>query len=467
MAVVLLMGAVILLFMTLGYDIDRKTGAIIQKGLVFVDAHPQAATIYLNGENKGQTGARITPPAGHYTLELKRPGYRTWKSQFDLYGGTIERFVYPFLFPEKLNTTQKQTYASPPSLATISPNQQWLVLGRSDSLNSFDVVDVTNPAAQITNITLPAGVLTATKARQHVELAEWSTDNRHVLLRHVMGSTGEYIMLDRQSPSSSININKTFNLNPTKVTLRDKKPDQLYFYSSTGGVLETANLRSRSVLPLLTHVLTYRTHGDDMLLFVSDAAAQTGKVKVKIRDGDKEYTLKELPARRTYLLDLAQYDGRWYMAAGTSDEGKVSIYRNPTTTLSKTPTRTIQPISTLRLDRLGYLSVSANARFIAAQSGSQFAVYDAERDTQYRYDTKLKLTPNQKAAWMDGHRLSLVSQNTSVVFDFDGINLQKLSPASPLFPLFFSKDYQALYTIAPLSGKVGGTALTRTELIVK
>jgi hypothetical protein len=64
---------------------------------------------------------------------------------------------------------------------------------------------------------------------------------------------------------------------------------------------------------------------------------------------------------------------------------------------------------------------------------------------------------------MDGHRLSLVSENNVQVFDFDGTNMQKLSPSHTAFPPFFDRDYKAMFTIAPNGEK---TTVSRTELIV-
>ncbi len=465
MGIALLIGTVIIWYQTYGYDIDRQTGAVIQKGLVFVDAHPESATIFLNNKNKGQTGSRLTPVAGRYTLELKRSGYRSWKHDFELYGGTIERFVYPFLFPDKLITSEKQTYISSPPLVTASPDRHWLIVEKPGSLIDFDVLDMTNPSAKIVPITLPADVLTPSKDEQHMELVEWSTDNRHVLLKHVFGSESEYVLLDRDTPLRSLNISKVFRLKATTVSLRNKKSDQFYFYTADGGILQTADLKSNSMSPLLTRVLAYRSHGSNTLLYVTDASATLGKVKVRIRDNNKDYTLKELPADNTYLLALAQFNEKWYIAAGASSEGKISIYQNPADVLQKIPSIAVKPISTLRVDKPTNISFSINARFIMAQNGSSFAVYDAERDRQYRYNTGFVLAAGQKASWMDGHRIVYASNGSVVVVDFDGTNQQTLSPAKDGYDVFFDSDYKAFYTVSSSKVTAGADAVLRTELV--
>src|SRR3989344_9216209 len=106
------LASLILLFQSFGYDVDRKTGKVIQNGLIFLSAHPESADVYLNGQRKDKTDLRLAVPAGQYSVELKRDGYRTWKHAVSLEGGGIERLVYPVLFPEKLKTSDVQLYAS-------------------------------------------------------------------------------------------------------------------------------------------------------------------------------------------------------------------------------------------------------------------------------------------------------------------------------------------------------------------
>src|SRR3989344_6640991 len=73
------LASLILLFQSFGYDVDRKTGKVIQNGLIFISSHPEASDVYLNGDLKDRTDVRLAVPAGQYSVELKRSGYRTRK----------------------------------------------------------------------------------------------------------------------------------------------------------------------------------------------------------------------------------------------------------------------------------------------------------------------------------------------------------------------------------------------------
>ena len=65
------LASLILLFQSFGYDVDRKTGKVIQNGLIFLSAHPESADVYLNGQRKDKTDLRLAVPAGPYSVELK------------------------------------------------------------------------------------------------------------------------------------------------------------------------------------------------------------------------------------------------------------------------------------------------------------------------------------------------------------------------------------------------------------
>jgi hypothetical protein len=157
-----------------------------------------------------------------------------------------------------------------------------------------------------------------------------------------------------------------------------------------------------------------------------------------------------------------------YLAAGSSADGKEYVYRNPLTSFKKNDPSLNIPLLLLKLDNPDSVTFSANARFVALQAGSKFEVYDAEVKQQYRYDVQLPLDPGQKATWMDGHRLMLISKGKMEVFDFDGLNKQTLVSTSPAFIPMFDRDYTALFTYGPSAGTdPTKSTLVRTELIVK
>ena len=464
-AIAIAMGSLILLFQSYGYDLDRKTGAVIQNGLVFLAAHPSSAAVYLDGkQQKNQTDTRLTLPAGQYQLELKRSGYHTWQHVLNLEGGSIERLVYPLLFPEKLITQDVQLYASAPTMASESLDRRWLMVQQPQSFTSFDVFDLAVASPQPETLTLPADLLTTASGAQSLSVVEWSSDNRHLLVKHTFSSGSEFIVIDRQTPAASVNLNKTLATNPTQITLRDKKPDQFYLYDEKTEALQVADLKTHQPTTLLNGILAFKSYGADTVLY---AAALGDKVQLKLRDNDGSFVLRTLPVGTKYLLDITQYNGHWYMIASAQNEGRLNIYKDPQDIIKQPSPKPLAPITYLKIDQPQFVSFSQNAEFIMVQDGTKFGVYDIETDRRLYYELKLPVDVSQQANWMDGDRLSVNDGVHSVVFDFDGTNQRTLVSSQLATTPFFDRDYTALYTLGPSTVVPSRTALTRTPLVVK
>lgn len=466
-AVVLSICTLALVFVTNGYGIDRK-GTIIQNGLIFVSAHPVGANIFINDKAQGTTDGRFVLQEGKYKVTLQQKGYRNWERDVSLEGSSIERLVYPFMFPQTLSSHDIEEYASLPDMVSTSPDRHWIVSHIADSFNNFIVTDASTKDNASTTIVVPTSVLIPHPGSQKIELVEWSTDNQHFLIKDTYDGGVDFVIVDRSTPANSVNLTQVFGHSFTKVSLRDKRFDQLYVYDAGTGLLEAADVKAKTLDPVGNHILAYWPFGSGTLVYVTDDGAPSGKVFAKILDGGKSYILRTLPSSSTYLLNMATFGGHQYVAVGTSAESRVYLYEDPLDMLRKNPPQTATAKALLKVDTTAeFVSFSANTRFIAVQGGSKFAVYDAENNRQFRYDTNLKLQDHAQATWMDGHRLMLVSDNKLHIFDFDGTNDQTLTTNRPGYAPAFDRDYTALFTVSPSTVNADKTVLLRTELIVK
>jgi PEGA domain-containing protein len=445
-------GTWVLLDQAYGYGLG-KNGKVIQNGLVFISSQPNPAKISLTGRPDGNnTNTRLLLPAGVYQMKLTRPGYRVWQRTIGVMGASLTHYDYPILFPVQLTSPRVQNYTTAPGLVTQSPDRRWLLVEQPGSDTAFDLYDLKNPKRipAATTITLPSSIVTKPLVSDSWQLNEWADDNQHILLTHVYDDKSEFVLVDRQNPAQSVNLNTTLNVNPTKLTLNNKKYNQYYVYDGAAGSLQTASLGSPIPQPLLTHVMTYQSYGSNSVLYATDADAPTGKVLVKLTVGDHNYVLHTFPANGTYLLDLTEYAGKLYVAAGDSSENKVYIYKDPIGQLNTQPQHAVVPTQVLHVVAPDYLSFSSNTQFIVAEHGNQFGVYDLEYKQGYNYTTTPPLdAPQVHAAWMDGDRLMYVSGGKVVVFDYDDANQQTLVNLSPDYLPVFSADYHYLFGIAP------------------
>lgn len=471
MAVAISIGTVILLFAASGYSVDRS-GNVVQNGLVFMSSRPDGAQIYLEGVYNGfkqqaQTNNRMIVKEGRYKVTLQKDGYRSWQRFFSLEGGGIERMVYPLLFPEKLDTTELKQYASEASLVTSSPDRQWIVVQQPGSFTSFDVFNANDPEQAPTTLAVPANVLTAAKGSQDLEVLEWSTDNNNILCKHTYDGKVEFVVINRDKPAESFNVNTVTGQTPYNVVLKDKKVEQLYLHMGEGGLLQTVDVKTRRLTPLVGRAYAFKPHGNDMLVYVTAHATKANTMSVRILTNEKDYELRELPANTKYVVDVAKFDNSWYVVAGAASEDKVYVYEDPLTTLISVDSQRAVVARTLRIKDPQAVSFSANARFMAAQSGQEFAIYDAETDRQYRYDIETPLDSGRPAEWMDGHRMVTSTKEQTLVFEFDGINQQQLMPVTKSSDAMFDRDYENVYSFAPSTKTPGSFALTRTKLLVE
>jgi len=466
MACALVLGSAILFFEARGFDLNRKTGEIIQNGLIFTGAHPEQASIYANGRFMGKTNNRLTIPAGEYEFKFTRDGYRTWKRKFMLGGGEIERLDYIFLFPNKLSSTEITSYSKAPIFASQSPDRKWLLIQQPDnfmSLDLYDLSDEKNPL--VTTISLPPQLMKQPAGSDdNLKLVEWSTDNRHVLVEHTFKDGHEFVVIDREQPAKSLNLNKLFDVPIYKIALRDKKPDKFHILDKDGGTLFFADSKKQLLSRVADKVYSFKSYGDNVIFYVTGESTNPENVSVNIIKDDRSFKVREIKASTLYPIDITRYDDSWYMAVGSNSDGKVYIYGDVFKYLDNKPSKTPAVLSIFKIKDLSNISVSANARFISAQGGSQFAVYDAEHASRYQYDTKLNFTGSQKANWMDGHRLTAVTDGKLRVWDYDGINAQTLVNANPNFLPFFDRDYDYLFTLTPSTKTQGQTVFTKTPM---
>lgn len=470
MAVAVAMGTLILLFSAFGYDIDRKTGDVIQNGTVFVDSQPGNSAIYLNDSLQGsRTASRLVLPGSkQYTIKLAQTGYRDWTRTFTLEGGSIERLVYPLLVPKTLVTTENQLYASAPALATQSPNKRWLLVQQPGQTYAFDMFDLNSPTATPVTVTIPSSLLADPAAPSTLSVIEWSGDNRHVLLKRDLGTSSEFLMLDTDTVASSLNINTTLTVAPSSVTLRDKKGDLIYIYDATGGVVRQGDLKNRTVSgALLNSVISYKTFGPDLILYATKTGAEDGKVDVRIRENDKAtYLLKSLPDAATYLLDLDEFDGTPYYVVGSNVDDAAFVYRDPLPALKGQQNKSLLIPAVLRLKNPQFVSFSPGGHFIAAQSSNNLIVYDVEGDRQFKVTINHTIAAADKLAWMDGYRFAFVDKGQSYTIDYEGSNEQQLVPSNPGVP-YFSTDKKYVVALASSKTVTGRTSLTLTSTVKK
>lgn len=450
MAVLVTIATIILVFSAYGFDVDRKTGEVIQNGLVFVDSAPDGATIHFNEqEQRDKTNNRFALPAGTYNIRINKDGYREWKRSFTLDGGAVERFTYPLLVPSQLDQRIVRTVDTAPGFTTESPDRRWVIMSDGASLTNFieyDLNSLTQELPKARPFSVAADLFTPAEGAHTLELVEWANDNKHFLVKHSFTGGYEFMVVSRDQPQTSVNINKFLGRSPTTVTLRDKKFDSWYLFTQQNGILEIAD-NKKTITPQLQDVTAYKTHDEQTILYAQPTTDGKSQ-RISLKQGKDTYVLKEVP-NGVVQLEIARYDDKWYVVVAADAEQKAYIYQDPVAVLQRNDGTKITPISVLKSTApITQVSFSKNTRFITLQSGQHFESYDAEYNRLYRFEQKAALDAGSKVEWMDGHRMLARSGSKVIMFDYDGENQQELIASLPGVPAMFDRDYTVLYGVS-------------------
>jgi hypothetical protein len=468
MVVLVFTATYILVFRAYGYDFNARTGQVIQDGLVYIASAPNGATVKVNGKTESNTNTRLSLPEGKYDLEISKPGYQTWKRSFELEGGQVLRFDYAVLFPDTLAPVELQAFNKPVAFSTESPDRRWILLAGKDQTSGmtlYDTRSLTNGKPVGRTINFSSNLFNSTKGPHTLKFVEWSTDNRHVLVRHIYKGGNEFVMLDVLQPPQSYNINKTINQTPDRVSLFDKKYDQLYVYNSKSRILSRADIKKKTVQTYATNVLTFKPHGDDTLLMSKIDATDKRLADIVMRQKGRDYIVKKIPITRDIPLDVARYNGHWYIIFSVESQKRAYIYKDPIDLLFNKDdnTKYIRAIVLKNKDHIDEVSFSDNARFIMSNSRKNFTIYDAQTEKHYSYGMD-QIDTDQLPVWMDGHRILSSSRGKVLVFDYDGINFHTLVSADPAAKVMFDRDYKIMYTVGVSTSNKKEQALFQTQL---
>lgn len=458
----------ILIYYAYGFAVNRQ-GDLQQRGLVFVSSQPSGAQLRVNGKRVNDTNTKLNLSAGTYNFDINRDGYRTWHRNAIIEGGSVNHLVYPFLIPKQLQTTDVKTYNVKPAITTQSPDRRFLLVMTDAVGGIFDVIDLNKDqetVSETTQATIPESLLTPSATTPTWQVMEWSSNNRHVLLKRTYtvnaASAFEYILFDRQRPEGSRNLSIELTGAPSLITLRNKKPDSYYVYDSAKLQLKTASLDELTPKVILNNVLSYKSHGDDTLLYVSQDTNDENDIRARLLQDDKTTLLRKLDKSDNYVLDIARYESHWYVVIGANAESRVYVYKDPSDTKVRKNIGA-QSFYALRVDRPTNVSFSANAQYILAQNSTTAHLYDIEENRGYRYALNSVIdAPQTKATWMDGNRLTYVSSGKQILFDYDHINKQTLVDASPVYETSFDQRYRYVYTFVP--NEQDGLTLSATAL---
>lgn len=451
---------VVLLYVALGYRLDRTNGHVVRSGLLLVDNQPESAAIYVNNKLKDEsTPGRFVLPAGSYDLKLARDGYRDWTKSVTIAASGVREVDYPMLIPNNLET-HKLFDVTAPELVTQSQDKK-LLLTHVANQATFELIELNVKESKRTTLTLPPAVVRENGQAGAFTLIEWALDNKHVLLDQTLPSGAhQYISLDVTKPESTVNISTLYGQNAPEA-IHYVGSNTAKIYGLKAGTLSSYNLEKVETTTILNNIRSYQPYANDTVLF--DRISEQNQIEDGIwKDGDSVVVHRANNTGAASLLKYAKYDDHFYFVVAEPANNVVTIYRDPL----KEPVIAKQlPLVTLPFADAKKVDFSGSSEFVLIQNGKSLLVYDFNDFRQFNYALGFELAPAASTHWVNGTHLTVqAADGANYLFEYDGQNQQMLLSSKVGNGLFFASNDKAFYRFINAPSAV---SFESTELVVK
>lgn len=453
---------ILLLYVALGYRIDRQSGQVVRNGLLLVDSRPAQAQIFINDMLRDNAApGRFVLPADSYALRLESEGYRTWRKTVDVSPSNVRNVRYPLLIPTEIQSEQLGTLSARDVL-THSRDRKILIL-HTPGQPSATVLTLDPEAIKQESLRLPDAFTRENGRIGSLRVIEWALDNKHLLVEHTLpGGAAQTISIDITKPDAAVDVSALYG---------DAMPADIHYaasnvrsiYGVKDGVLSTYSLTDeKKVAPLLKNIRSYQPYGDDTIIF-----ERTKKVGSEIGIMERSEVLvvaefAELSASPA-LLSYASYDNHSYLAVASPDSSVVTIYRDP---LKNPKTIEPTPFISLKFANPQRLTFNDSAQFLLVQNGGNVMTYDFEEFKRYIFAADFKLEESSTFTWLDSeHLLVNREDNTTMIMGYDGTNVEELLKVKAGTRLYFSNDMQYAYQIT--SSDEGDLTVHSASMIVQ
>lgn len=479
MTLAALIGVVVCFAYAMGYRFNFKDGQFTQIALLQFNSFPGGATVDVNGEQLStRTATRLNVKSGENQVNMFKDGYRTWRKTVTLKPSEVLWLDYARLIPNSITTDTIRNFTSVSEIAG-SPDRNWLLIRTSDNARNLTgcaegvACDASNPEyynapfvmelasvsdpnnVKFSEILIDASKVTAPTADQSEKftIVEWDKGSRYILIKHAVGETTEYLVVDRQNPTVTKNLNKDFGMTVGDPHFFDNSGQ--VFFALVGTDIRKFDYGNSTVSsPLVTNVQSYRLDEKDSSFSYVTVKNENNQVvqNVGIYANGKATSIKTYNEKKSTLSLLANFDGKDYLAIAR--DGVMDIYPDPLRSNNDSYKETITLNSS---NGINWLDSSPQDRFIIAGKGENIINYDLDTDSSYTLSVKdLSSAPQ----WLD--EWHIVNTYDGIDFmEFDGKNLEDI--VSGRSGVMLSANQKYLFSIGDISG---GAILQRSKLVI-
>jgi len=454
----------VFVLLVLGYRFDSSDNSVRQGGLVQYDTVPGGARVTVDGVKLGgTTRTRENIAAGPHIVSMTRQGYLPWQKTVTVESGIILWLTYPRLVPQELTS---QTLYDYETLAhTIShPGERLLGIQPLADQPTLIAIQADNGDAVRSESTIPVSVYeTDDKTPSEFAPRQWSESARYVLFRQTSGDKATWLMLDRDQPEKSININRIAGIPIDDIVLSNK--DERYAYILSQGVIRRLSFSDSTLsAPLARSVGSMKQSLEGVIsyttLATADAQASVGYVTPGASQG-RSITLPGV--NNPQMVRIAEFDRHQYVAV--TSPGHLDVFRislHPSDSDASLEARLVSSVSIAK--QVSELSFSPNGRFVVAREAQSTKVYDIELRKVSTITLRSSGSAGTTLRWIDDFHMLSSYDGTLQMHEFDGENVTPLVPATPGTDAILTSNGRYMYYIAPSKDK--GYLVERVQMIL-
>lgn len=451
----------LLMLVVLGYSFNQRDGRLEQGGLLQFSSVPTGATVVLNELTLGQrTNTKATVDAGSHSVTFTRDGYRSWKKTIVVEPGQIGWLNYARLIPNKIETQSMRNFEQM-SGSLASPGRNWLLLHEFADKPSFELANLQNDTLRYTTLTLPTESYTApAEGVGHTfALDSWSMNENAVLVKHMYEDKTEWILLNRDEPQKSVNLNKAFGVSPSKVVFAGGG-DRLLFVQ-TDDAVRRINLGEQTLSrPLATQVQSFAMYDEKTIAYTALQADQkrvVGYANIDIsqpvtlhtyeNDGQPLYAVMKTYFNKRYLSIIHGQKLKIETGSKLNDNVRGDLKEYAHIDIPTGATR---------------LTVSQNGRFVITELADGYGTYDLELKKFDKTTWGYPSATQRPLQWLDDYIVWSDNGGKARIYDFDGANQHTLMEVAEGNAVSISSNGKYFYGIAR-SDK--GFDLSRIQLL--
>jgi hypothetical protein len=462
---------VALLFVVLGYQLNRNDGRIEQGGLVQFDSRPAGANVTIDGVGlNAQTAAKSTLNAGNHYFTMTKKGYKTWQKSVNLAPGSVLWLNYARLVPSDIKPENVTTFAHVSS-SVASPNAKFIAVKEDPTTPVVRLADISRnnlSDIKVKDIVIPSDALTTPEEGkpQTLTLETWDPSNRYVLARHSYNDASfEWLIIDTENPTQTKNISKLLNVVMSKVMFN--AGDSNILYVQTENDIRKVDINAATLSrPLVENVAEFSLYDRSTLVYTSlpDGTTKTRSIGYYEDGAEKPHVVRSVADNGALPLHFAlgKYFNEYYLSIQYGDKldilhGNLPRNEKDTTQLKKESTLTIPGGAQT-------LAILNKGRFVVAQKDADFYVYDNELEKQSKTTIQGEGAVQVPLKWLDNYVVWSNRGGTLRLYEFDGENQNNIMPVSTQQTVTLGPDETYLYAFTAGEGTI--QYLTRVRMIL-